>query len=99
MTPLVNGEISDDRELSDTFITKILLGTFGCSPVYERYFYLGLKLSCMLRQFGPTSLIQLAKVYQTNAEFVQYVDVHSKTNGEAREIPNLAAPLVSSKSK
>ena len=31
------------NELSDTLITKILMGTLGCVPAYDRYFIAGIK--------------------------------------------------------
>ena len=33
----------DSRQPSDTLITKVLLGTFGCLPACDRYFVDGLK--------------------------------------------------------
>jgi hypothetical protein len=34
----------DDKEISDTLQTKILLGIFGCTPAYDRYFKNGVSL-------------------------------------------------------
>lgn len=35
---------TDEKNISDTLITKILLGTLGITPAYDRYFKNGLKL-------------------------------------------------------
>ncbi len=36
-------EIEVKKEVSDTLITKILLGTIGCTPAFDKYFKLALK--------------------------------------------------------
>ncbi|WP_417332580.1 hypothetical protein [Halarcobacter sp.] len=33
----------NNKNISDTLITKIILGIYGCIPAYDRYFILGLK--------------------------------------------------------
>lgn len=56
---------------SETLITKIVLGTMGCAPAYDRYFKNGLK-SCKVKQqnYNRHSLLQLAQFYyQNNHEF------------------------------
>lgn len=35
----------DDRSITDTLITKILLGTLGCIPAYDRFFIIGIRQS------------------------------------------------------
>ena len=32
-----------DRDVTDTLVTKILMGTLGCIPAYDRYFIEGVK--------------------------------------------------------
>lgn len=34
---------SNDRDITDTLITKILLGTLGCIPAYDRFFIIGIR--------------------------------------------------------
>ena len=52
---------------SDTLITKILLGTIGCTPAYDRYFKSGLSLSNVAQQrFSEKSMRQLVEYYQDN---------------------------------
>lgn len=52
---------------SDTLLTKILLGTIGCTPAYDRYFKEGLKRAGLTQQFGVRSLMQVGKLYQDNS--------------------------------
>lgn len=61
-----NGE---GKKASDTLITKILLGTLGCTPAYDRYFKSGLSLSGVAHQsYGRKSLLQLSDFYVQNKE-------------------------------
>ena len=53
---LGNGE---GKSASDTLVTKILLGTIGCTPAYDRYFKSGLALSNVAQQrYGQKSMMQ-----------------------------------------
>lgn len=55
------------KTASDTLITKILLGTTGCVPAYDRYFKSGLAVSHVAQQrYGAKSLCQLARFYLDN---------------------------------
>ena len=45
--------------ISNTLITKILLGTLGCVPAYDRYFCDGLGKRNLQKAFSEKSLIQL----------------------------------------
>ncbi len=59
----------EGRTASDTLVTKILLGTLGCTPAYDRYFKSGLNLSNVANQsFGKRSLMQLASYYVEHKE-------------------------------
>lgn len=69
-TRIVNDKIVDGVEASPTLITKILLGTFGCTPAYDRYFVLGYDLSGLKHdRFGRKSLHRIADFYDKNPEF------------------------------
>jgi len=49
---------------SDTLVTKILLGTTGAAPAYDRYFRQGLSLYGVAQQrFGAGSMLQLGCFY------------------------------------
>lgn len=64
----------EGRNASDTLITKILLGTIGCTPAYDRYFKCGLALSNVAQQrYGQKSMMQLVQYYMDNyAEFESF---------------------------
>lgn len=56
-------------KLTDTFITKILLGIFGCTPAYDRYFKTGAKVTNICNPtFNKHSLEQLWNYYIDNIE-------------------------------
>ena len=42
---LIKKENSPKKEISDTLVSKILLGTIGCIPAYDRYFISGISNS------------------------------------------------------
>jgi hypothetical protein len=54
-----SGLKKSDREASDTLLTKILLGTLGSTPAYDRLFKKGLKSYPYTQAFGKTSMAQL----------------------------------------
>ena len=57
------------NELSDTLITKILMGTLGCVPAYDRYFIAGIKKEKVSTgNFNKNSLLKLIKYYEDNFE-------------------------------
>ena len=64
----------EGKSASDTLITKILLGTVGCTPAYDRYFKSGLALSNVAQQrYGKKSMMQLVRYYNNNyAEFESF---------------------------
>ena len=73
ITELYKAETSKDetgeRTASDTLVTKIILGTMGCTPAYDRYFKQGLSKSGVAQQrFGEASLTQLAEYYYDNLD-------------------------------
>ncbi|OMG52243.1 hypothetical protein BJN44_13550 [Tessaracoccus sp. ZS01] len=49
-------------EASDTLVTKIMLGVFGCVPAFDTYFRKGFGVST----FSPAALRQIADFYQRN---------------------------------
>lgn len=55
--------------ISDTLITKILMGTLGCVPAYDRYFNDGIKKSGVASvQFNSKSIENLSKYYVENLD-------------------------------
>ena len=60
---------STDRSPSATLITKILMGTLGCVPAYDRYFIEGVKeLNISTGTYNMNSLLKLVDFYETNYE-------------------------------
>lgn len=56
-------------KISDTFVTKIMLGIFGCVPAYDRYFKTGAKVTNICNPtFNKHSLEQLWNYYIDNIE-------------------------------
>ena len=55
------------NKLSDTLITKILMGTLGCVPAYDRYFNYGIKKhKISTANYNIKSILMLCKFYQDN---------------------------------
>ncbi|MEG0835634.1 MAG: hypothetical protein RR413_09345 [Christensenellaceae bacterium] len=60
-------ENENGRDSSDTLITKILLGVFGCTPAYDRYFKAGLRSTKIASgQYTVRSISQLLHFYNEN---------------------------------
>lgn len=56
------------NKLSTTLITKILMGTFGCVPAYDRYFIDGVKNQDVTTgTYGIKSLLKLVDFYEINS--------------------------------
>lgn len=70
----ITEETGEGKKASETLVTKILLGTLGCTPAYDRYFKSGLSLSGVAHQsFGRRSLLELACYYiQHKAEMENF---------------------------
>jgi hypothetical protein len=48
-------------------VTKVLLGTMGCVPAFDRYFNKGFRCSA----FGPKALRRIGQFYREHAEAVE----------------------------
>lgn len=56
------------NDVSYTLITKILMGTLGCVPAYDRYFIAGIKSrNVATGTYSIKSVLQLADFYENNA--------------------------------
>lgn len=52
-------------DISDTLLTKILMGTLGCVPAYDRYFIKGIKKEKVaIGNYNRKSILQLIKFYE-----------------------------------
>ncbi|MEK6912886.1 MAG: hypothetical protein AABX26_02935 [Nanoarchaeota archaeon] len=61
--------LKDREEISHTLITKILLGTMGCIPAYDRFFKEGLEIENIQKKFNSKkSFIQMIDFYIKNKE-------------------------------
>lgn len=73
---------SPQTKLSDTLITKVLMGTLGCVPAYDRYFILGLKnLHVSTGVYNMRSISKLADFYEANKMQLEAMRVKLKVNG------------------
>lgn len=55
-------------EITDTLVSKILLGVLGNTPAYDRLFVDGLKLHGINSRLNRTSLSKIIKFYNLNIE-------------------------------
>ncbi len=57
------------ENVSATLITKVLMGTLGCVPAYDRYFIAGIKSKKVATGiYNPKSLSMLAEFYRENMD-------------------------------
>ncbi|RLA07636.1 MAG: hypothetical protein DRQ51_05440 [Gammaproteobacteria bacterium] len=64
----VNGK-SKTVNVTDTLVTKIMLGTLGCIPAYDRYFIDGIRKSnIQYSKISTKNLLSVAKFYQKHYE-------------------------------
>ena len=60
-------ETSPQNDVSDTLITKILMGTLGCVPAYDRYFIAGIRNEkAATGNFNINSILDLVVFYNTH---------------------------------
>ena len=72
-----------DRNVSQTLITKILLGTLGCSPAYDRYFISGIKeLKISSQNFSTDSILRICDFYENNKEYFESARKEMKINNK-----------------
>lgn len=61
-------EVEVKNQLSVTLITKILMGTLGCVPAYDRYFIAGIKAQGVATgNYNIKSVLKLVDFYEKNA--------------------------------
>lgn len=71
---------------SDTLLTKIMLGTVGCTPAYDRYFCWALRETrAASPTFGSQSLRQLGRLYGVQWERLE--PLRSMCSGRGPEYP------------
>lgn len=66
----------------DTLISKILLGTMGCTPAYDEYFKKGVKKyfkkTYGIQTFGKRSLEKLIGFYKDNKTSINEIKIKTK---------------------
>lgn len=69
-------------KLSDTLITKVLMGTLGCVPAYDRYFIMGLKdQKVSTGLYNIRSILRLVDFYEANKEKLEAARAGLDVNG------------------
>lgn len=72
------------NQLSSTLITKILMGTLGCVPAYDRYFISGIKKQKVASgNYNMKSIVQLVDFYEKNIVELENIRKDMKVNGMA----------------
>ena len=75
-------EETPKNKLSDTLITKVLMGTLGCVPAYDRYFIMGLKnQKVSTGLYNIRSLLKLVDFYEANNAQLEAARDGLKVNG------------------
>lgn len=70
------------NKVSDTLITKVLMGTLGCVPAYDRYFIEGIKImKVSTRNYNLASLIKLVEFYEENHVRLEEIRKNFKVYG------------------
>lgn len=73
--------ITEGDSLSDTFVTKILLGVFGCVPAYDSYFKSAVShYKVCSRNFNERSLMNLQTFY--NLHFEEFENLRKQFENE-----------------
>ena len=72
-----------DFQPSDTLITKLLLGTIGCTPACDRYFILGFRHTGLpYSRFSASFLTEVLRFYRNHAaEFQETRDAIMQRGG------------------
>ena len=70
---------------TDTLITKVLMGTLGCVPAYDRYFIAGIRDQLVAGKgcysYGRKSITALADFYVENSEVLERARSGLKADG------------------
>ncbi len=75
-------EETPKNKLSDTLITKVLMGTLGCVPAYDRYFIMGIKeQKVSTGLYKLQSLLKLVDFYEEHKEQLEAARRGMKVHG------------------
>ena len=69
-------------KLSDTLITKVLMGSLGCVPAYDRFFIMGLKeYNVSTGIYNIRSILKLVDFYEANKKQLEAARSELRVNG------------------
>jgi len=70
-------DISCHSKISDTLVSKVLLGTIGCVPAYDRFFIFGItNMNVSTRTLNDKSIKKLIEYYKDN--YTQFEKLRNK---------------------
>lgn len=76
------------NDLSDTLVTKVLMGTLGCVPAYDRYFISGIRNEkAASGNFNIRSILKLVEFY--NKYYDDFEKARSQMSFEGLEYPQM----------
>lgn len=76
------------NELSNTLVTKVLMGTMGCVPAYDRYFVSGVRNEkASSGNFNIKSILELVEFY--NKYYDEFEDARKQMNVCGMEYPQM----------
>ncbi len=87
-----NGEegVSEIKKPTDTLLSKILLGTLGCVPAYDRYFRDAVRGNKVASgSFSKNSILSLCKFYEENEIELEKVRAGMKLECSGIEYPQM----------
>lgn len=75
-------------KISDTLVTKVLLGTLGCVPAYDRFFVDGIfSEGFSIKKFDKDSIVELVEYYDNNKN--EFKKLSRKTKNDGIEYPQM----------
>lgn len=77
---IINGE-RININITDTLITKILLGVYGCVPAYDRYLKYGMKYFGITGSFTIKSMVELLSFIECFKEQFDEMKLITESNG------------------
>ena len=70
----VSPDVKNKDDISNVLLTKILMGTLGCAPAYDRFFIQGIKsLDVSTGNFNRNSLKKLIDFYRENSDGLEEI--------------------------
>ncbi len=70
----VSPDLKNEDDISNVLLTKILMGTLGCAPAYDRFFIQGIKfLRVSTGNFNRDSLKKLIDFYRENSDGLEKI--------------------------